>query len=297
MDNPAAPSKQFLVRGGIALGIVAIVLIVQTNWFRGLFNFTKKQPPLPDQTKVSDLTSKDSNGNGIADWEERLWGLDPAVLYTDGKSNEQIIKEKKLALGIKDGSTGLQNETDAIAQKLFSITTALSQNDTIDDTTLQNIANELGSSVNVSAISNKYSLRNISTVPTSTASLTAYYTAFQKVLEKHTLSQNDTSLIIQAAETGDFSQLSQLDAVGKEYEALAKDLTAIKVPVGVAQYHLDIINSFAGVAGSFSYMQQMETNGTQALVGIAFYKVYTVRGQSALYDLDIYLTKYGILTQ
>ncbi|MEO5646308.1 MAG: hypothetical protein ABIO57_00870 [Candidatus Paceibacterota bacterium] len=294
----SGPSKQFLIRGGIAIGVIAIILVVQTNWFYNIFHKTKKATKADiGNLSISDLTSKDSNGNGIPDWEEKLWGLDPTVLYTNGKTNEQIIKEKKLALGITDTSTGApQNETDAIAQKLFSITTALSQNDAIDDTALQSVADQLGSSVNVDSISNKYSLKNIHTVPTSTASLKTYRTAVAKIINKYNLEQGDITIIVQAAETGDYSQLPQLTPIGDAYTAMAKELVAIKVPVGVAQYHLDMINSFTGVATSFGYLQQMEDNGTQALVGVALYKVYFTRGQNALYDLDIYLTKYGILT-
>ncbi|MDB5254721.1 MAG: hypothetical protein JWL92_97 [Candidatus Nomurabacteria bacterium] len=294
MPPSSVPSKQFLIRGGIALGIVAVILVAQTNWFHNIFHKTKKTDTVADNTTITDITSKDTNGNGIADWEEKLWGLDPAVLYTDGKPNAEIIKEKKLALGIST-ATSSANETDAIAQKLFTITTALSQNDNIDDSTLQDVANQLGSSVNVASISNKYSLKNITTVRTSTASLTAYYNSFQKIMGKYNLSQNDTAIIVQATETGDYSQLPQLDATKDTYAALAKELSTIKVPVGVAQYHLDIINSFAGTAASFSYLQQMADNGTQAIVGIALYKIYTTRGQTALYDLNDYLTKYGIL--
>ncbi len=43
MTQAFRPSKQFLIRGGMATLIVAIILIVQTDWFRALFN----KPPLP----------------------------------------------------------------------------------------------------------------------------------------------------------------------------------------------------------------------------------------------------------
>src|SRR5690348_17285703 len=101
MKEEFRPSKQFLIRGGIATGIVALILIVQTDWFRALFN----KPPLPPTTSdktVGEFIAKDSNGNGIADWEEKLWGLDPTALYTNGVPNKQIIEEKKHALGVSD---------------------------------------------------------------------------------------------------------------------------------------------------------------------------------------------------
>lgn len=295
MPESFRPSKQFLIRGGIATGIVVIVLLVQTHWFSKLFHHTKTSS-LPPTTTVGDIVNKDSNGNGIPDWQERLWGLDPTVLYTNGKSNAEIIKEKKTALGVTNPADGAPtNETDAIAQKLFGITTALSQNQDIDDTTLQNIANELGSSIDVNAVSNKYSLRNIHTVSTTAASLKAYNKNLTTIMGQYDLSQNDIGVIVNAAETGDYGQLPELAPIGVSYINVAKKLSAISVPVGVAQYHLDIINSFSGMATAFTYLMQMQDNGTQALVGVAFYKVYSLRGQSALYDLHTYLVNYGIL--
>ncbi len=86
---------------------------------------------------------------------------------------------------------------------------------------------------------------------------------------KYDLSQNDTAIIIQATESGDYTQLEQLGQSAIVYGELSKELTTIKIPIGVAQYHLDIINSFAGMAASFSYLQEMSDNGTQALVGVA----------------------------
>jgi len=294
------PSKQFLVRGAIAVSVIAVVLVVQTTWFQTfIHNLFHKKAPATDQKAltVGDLVLKDTNGNGIPDWEERLWGLDPTVLYTDGKPNAQIIKEKKIALGATDTATGAPlNETDVIAQKLFGITTALSQNSDISDASVQDIATKLGSSITTPTISNSYSLKNISTVPTNSATLTTYYNTLNSIMGKYDLTQEDVTIIATAVETGDYSQLSVLAQTQATYVTIAKQLSAMKVPLGVAQYHLDIINSFAGMANSFTYIMQMQNNGTQSLVGVTLYKLYNTRGQSALYDLHIYLIKYGILT-
>jgi hypothetical protein len=295
MPESSLPSKQFLITGGIATGVVIIILVVQTTWFHNIFHHKKITTP-PNET-VGGLLTKDSNGNGIPDWQEQLWGLDPTALYTNGKANAEIIKEKKAALGVTDPNTGSPaNETDAIAQKLFSITTALSQNGTVDDATLQHIANQLGTSVNVASVGNTYSLKNIHTVKTNAASLKAYDKNLTSIVAKANLDQEAITIIINATQTGDYSQLPQLVPIGISYVSLAKQLSAIPVPVGVAQYHLDIINSYAGMATSFTYLEQMQNNGTQALVGVALYKVYVTRSNSAFQNIDNYLVKYGILS-
>ncbi|MBY0329001.1 hypothetical protein K2Q02_02830, partial [Patescibacteria group bacterium] len=74
MQKPSLPSKQFLIRGGIATGIVTLILIVQTEWFLGLFN--KKPQQIDPNITIGDAIAKDSNGNGIPDWEERRLGQD-----------------------------------------------------------------------------------------------------------------------------------------------------------------------------------------------------------------------------
>lgn len=298
MPESSRPSKQFLIRGAIAIGVIAIILIVQTSWFHHLFESKKKIAADTQTTSLNAILTKDTNGEGVPDWEQVLWGLDPNVAYTDGKPNSEIIKEKEEALGVSNTSTNdpNNNQTDAIAEQLFSITTALSQNGTVDDATLQNIATQLGSSVNVASVSNKYTLADIHTVPTSSKSLTTYYNSLTTILGKVNFNDQDIPIIVQAAETGDYSQLPQLAQTGTAYVALAKQLSAISVPIGVAQYHLDIINGFSGMATSFTYLAQMQDNGTQALVGIALYRVYNARGASAFNNLRIYLTKYGILS-
>jgi hypothetical protein len=298
MAESSRPSKQFIIRGSIAIGIVGLILLSQTGWFLNLFHKKEKFVPKPSSVVLNNLLTQDCNHNGIPDWEERLWGLDPCVLYTDGKSNAEIIKEKKEALGVTDDTTGSpENQTDAIAQELFSITTALSQNQDVSDADLQNVADQLGASVNVSSVSNKYSLKDIHTVATSPASLVKYYESLTGIIKKYSDSNDqDITIIINAAETGDYSQLPQLTQTGRDYTSIAQQISALSVPYGVTGYDLDIINSFSGMATSFTFLQQMQNNGTQALVGVALYKIYSTRGDTAFYNLQDYLTKYGIIS-
>jgi hypothetical protein len=297
MNETSRPSKQFIIIAIAACAIIGAIFISQANWFHNLFHIKKRQV-ITENTTLGSLLTKDSNGNGIPDWEEELWGLDPTVLYTNGKPNAEIINEKKKALGVTDPNQGApQNETDAIAQQLFSITTALSQNQNIDSATLQNIANKLGSSVNIKTAGNKYSLEDLHTVTTSPTSLRIYDQALQKILGAYNLNNQDIAIIINAAQTGDYSKFPDLAKNGDTYNTLAKALSTMSVPVAVESYHLDIVNSYAGMAESFNYLVQVQDNSTQALVGIALYKIYLSRGETAFYDLNNYLTKYGILSQ
>ncbi|HWC57691.1 MAG TPA: hypothetical protein VG621_01925 [Candidatus Paceibacterota bacterium] len=289
------PSKQFLIRGGSAIAIVALILIVQTNWFKKLFHRTPPTAAITKDMSVGDIVNKDSNGNGIPDWQERLWGLDPTVVYTNGVPNKQIIEDKQKALGISSDDTQNLSETDSISRQLFAITTALGQSDTIDATTLQQVAGSLGSSINLPQVADRYFLKEIKTVSTTTRSLKTYYANMSKIVSKYNTDTADIGTVIDALQTGDTSGIPALAQSATLYNQFAHDMTTIAVPIGVAQYHLAIMNSFAGIAQSFTYLQQIDDNSIQSLVGVAIYKGYADKLQKALDNMDDYLTRYGIL--
>ncbi len=284
------PSKQFIIRGSIAIGLTVVVLVVQTAWFRALFN---KDPLPPAPKTVGGTLAQDTNGNGIADWEEKLWGLDPAVLYTNGVPNKQLIEQKKKSLGIQDSAPA--NDTDRLARDLFALSAAFGQSDETDNAALAQIAASFGSTIDLAKVGLKYSLSDITTVATTAASLQTYAKAFGTLTSKYDFDQAEIDVVIAALEEGDYSRIPELTATATTYKAYAAAMVRLPAPVGVAKYHLDIANSLYGIAASFTYLMELENNSTQALAGIAIYNRYAERlGQSTL-GLQDYFIRYGIL--
>src|ERR1044072_2206217 len=92
------PSKKFTVVTGIVLIVVAGVLIV-SSYFASSTIFSRsinKNAPVESSGTVADIITRDTNGNGISDWEETLWGLDPKG---NGEENKKTITAKKAAAG------------------------------------------------------------------------------------------------------------------------------------------------------------------------------------------------------
>lgn len=292
MQYSSLPSKQFLIRGSIAIGIVALILIVQTAWFRGLFG--KKPLTLDPDSTVGEILAKDSNGNGIPDWEERLWGLDPTELYTGDMSNREIIENKKRALGLTvDGDENL-NDTDKLARQLFSISTSLGQEGaSLDD--IGGAGAALGASVDVKSVTDHYFYKDIKTVATTKTSLTNYQQKFLTITKKYATEQVDIEEVLIAIDTGDYSGLSQITQTAVSYKAYSKELATIAIPIGVAQFHLTIINGLYGMAESFKYLADLEENPILGFKGLAIYKQYSMSYEIAGEDLNLYLIEYGIL--
>lgn len=295
--NEHRPSKQFLIRGGIAIGIVAIVLAVQTDWFQKLFTKNSNEENIENTLTVGDVIDKDSNGNGIPDWEEKLWGLDPSVLYTNGVPNSQIIEDKKRALGVTgivDEST--LNETDRLSRELYTLATALGQSGDVDTATLEQIAASFGSSIDTNRVQNQYSVKDIQTIKTTSQSLNAYTKQLTTILARYDQNQADIDVVITAVETGDETGLAELETTQTQYRALAQELKAVPVPIGIALYHLNMINGITGIADSFTFIQQLSENGIGALIGVATYREYSTMFDTAALEMAQYLTDYGILS-
>lgn len=293
----ARPSKTFLIRGGIATGVVAVILMSQTNWFHTLFHKKGAAPlALSPDTTLGDLVQKDSNGNGIPDWQERLWGLDPTALYTNGTPNASVIAQKQKAAGVSATISGSsENNTDKLARDLFALSTTLGANQSVDDSTLASVAGELGRQITVDINTSTYKSSDIHTVPTTATSLRTYRARLQTTLTKYGTDAPNIEIVLSALEKGDFSNLDQLSMAATQYASVAKSLKSIPVPIGIAAFHLDIMNGFAGMAKSFVYLKDIDTDGLDALSGLAVYKNYSQLFSNAVTNLNEYLAKYDIL--
>jgi hypothetical protein len=270
--------------------------VIQTSWFQNLFH--KKDAagiPIDPNATVGDVVTKDSNGNGIPDWQERLWGLDPSQLYTGGVPNATIIAQKQKAAGVPDFASPSENNTDRLARDLFALSLTLGSNQTVDDSTVQSVASELGKKITIDINTATYKLSDIKTVKTTPASLESYRATLNKTLQSFGPDDPNISVVMDALEQGNYSNLAVLDDASKQYASVAAALKKISVPVGVAGYHLDIMNGFAGMAKSFVYMKDLNTDGLSAISGLAVYKNFSQLFTAAETNLEDYLSKYGIL--
>lgn len=289
------PSKRFLIRGGVAIIIVGLLLTIQTDSVKNLFSKDKKTALLRSEATVGEVVGKDSNNNGIADWEERLWGLDPTKLTTDGVANKTIIEQKRKQLTPNESDSEPLNETDRLARELFSVTTALSQSGLGVDDGLSKVGGKIGENIPTPDIAPHYAKTSVKTVTTSGKTLIAYRSALQKSLKNYSETLPEIEVIIQGLENGNTTQLDALNKTVAFYRSLTGQLLSMNVPRSVAQYHLDLINSTYGLAQSFEKMKVLDDNGIKAMVGFAEYRYHTEKINSAAESITTFLNEYDIL--
>lgn len=288
------PSKAFFIRASIAIIFVALILFFQSDFFSK--KIQEKQDKKTQQALIEKNKNliKDSNGNSIADWEEQLWGLDPAVIATNGIPNKDIIEKKKKNL-IEQNGTTISNKTEKFAQSVYIANTLITaQNNGGDASALSSLSDQMYPDQYKNTFSNK----NIKTVPTNSKTLAAYQKKMSDITSSEEVaSLDEIDILSRAADGEEVPDIATLKKTGDQYQSLAKKLIAIQVPVGLARIHLAFVNDIYNIGTSLIKSSIVSDDPIAALPSIGAYRNYSLSMQENATAIQNYLMRYTILTQ
>lgn len=253
---------------------------------------------------ISDLAEKDTDSDGLPDWEEALWGTDPNNKDTDGNgiSDKNEVDEKKASVEAASGvsgDTGDLTETEAFSRELFASIAALKESGNLNDQSIKDLASTISENAGEKQIiTASYTTADIKMTGDSTTEITNYRTTMTQTLAKYDNSGIGKELIaIDAAlsSEADKDKLGELYAVAKAYRALAKDLTLVAVPQAAASMHLDLINSANNTGIALDNIPQIYDNALGGLIGLAQYDKESGVFEQKLRDLQDYFIQNGII--
>jgi hypothetical protein len=276
------PSKKFI----LIICFIAVLLIGYLI-VSSLIKKQKEKKELRQQTiekltgvTITDLLSKDSDGDGVADWEEDLWGTDKYNKFTfNGILDSEYINRKKREI---NPDYELANEdltqTDLFARQFFATFMAL-QSEGVDNMTINNIASSLGQQITTQQIKDEYTLSQIK-VQTE-QDLAQYYVEIESIFRKYAdlglgeeivyLEQNLGEQISASAVENNSLKISE---IGMAYQAFAKEASEISTPESIKDLHLKIINSAHKTGGSVLGMAQTTKDPVLGVIGISQYQSY-----------------------
>ncbi len=283
--NKYLPTKKFTV---ITTGIFIVFMIIffVSKWVSSkslkIDNSQNSNQILAENTTLNDLVEKDTDGDGIPDWEEALWGLDPKNKNTNqGVSDFDWVKQKREELDLKTkndknkaDSADQLNKTQKFAREFFTTITALKQSGNLDDTTINNLSQTLGGDITSPDLPELYKDSDIS-VSTSTSG-EKYYSKLLDLFSKYQEKGLGDELDV-ASQFGDQSNLEKMDAIAKAYQGFASDVLKLKVPVSLSVYHIDIINNAANTGIAVSNLAKMQNDPVVGLAGLSQYQKYVLQ--------------------
>lgn len=267
---------------------VAVALIVCSYLFSGPYSF---RPSVADAATAESLlkaySTKDSDSDGLPDWQESLYGTDPANPQSyqtgirDGDAVAQgLIKprfesaEASSTVSVPGVDAGADTLTTQFARMFFTQYVQKYGAQKLSDAQLQQFTSDMIDSLAKStARSSTYSAKDITVSGTGAQAFRAYVIGAEDAFKAHTIAteKDELSYMSDAIEKNDASALPQVRAIGKAYAAIAKAYVKVPAPKEAQEAHLAVANAMVEVSDAILNMATIETDPIRALVGLAQY--------------------------
>lgn len=212
----------------------------------------------------TDPNNPDSDGDGTPDGEEVRAGRDPAKPGPDDKINTAINKKK----GPPANSL---NATDKLARDLFSNFVVLYESGNLNDKNKKILLDTLTKKSLVKIKRSKYTALDMQTVPNNNKTLQNYSVALGNILSKKEGGGNEFMILQKALKENSEKELDKLKALADKYNEIANELLKIKVPEDLANENTALVNSLNNIAEDVRGISMVFKDPVMALAGINKY--------------------------
>lgn len=296
------PSKKFayMLLGFLILGVIFLVIYFFFSSEGNFFSSKEKGKLKTENLTVNELIQKDTDEDGVFDWEESLWGTDKNNKASfDGLSDLAYIQNKKKELNInedaKGGSDEGLTETEKFAREFFASFVAMKAAGDVDTNTINNFSNALGEKIVYPSLIDSYLIKNVKTgSDDSIESQLTYYLEVKTIFEKYSskglgdeLSEINNVLTSQGA----IIKNNKLMDISNAYQDFAKKTMELSVPKSLIENHLKIVNSANNTGISVTSMAKLSTDPIVGISGLSQYQKYSDEFIKAVEDLALELSE------
>ncbi len=273
-------TTRIIAASGLALSFIGVSYVISGP---SIFSKTNSANAESTQALLAAYATKDTDGDGLPDWQEALYGTDPnkAISNSYGIPDGEAAQKGLLTpTALKDQLPTDQATTTLTAEDLpgpsaapGSITDEFSkeflqeyfqesngQPMTADaqQTLMQNLLQNFSAKAAKSLVSS-YTLVSVHTSTSVTTS--SYAGQVESILMAHDVPAADSHplpLMETLIEQNDESARPKLVAISSAYRSIATDLLGLSVPPALAAQHLALIQSFDSLAKSTSLVTKYE---------------------------------------
>lgn len=282
------------------LFLVVLFLLKTTSIFekKEISQSVNQGPRLDVGMTVEDAVNKDTDGDGIPDWQENLYGLDPTKKETTpGIPDSVAMDTLKAKEGSSTKTTNVNNQatenltqTDKFSRELFATVAAASQNGAMDPATIEKLTASLADQIQNAPARKVFSLLDIKTInDNSVKAFTNYNNALINIYKKYPPVSYVILDVLQKLmpdqNTVDTSVLVKLDPIIKQANNVIAAMTKTSVPQSISTLHLNVINAMERLAENLSDIKLYNSDTIMALGGISMYQKSSTQLESALNNL------------
>lgn len=262
----------------IVLGCLVVGLITQALVKKYKENQQKKEAGI--EVSYVDLNdevdNRDDDEDGVPNWEEILWGLDPQKPDTDGDgvTDGEYVDRKKMDqlredLGIQNVSSGL-SESEELGRSLYTALLAIEQSGaTLDAETGEQISDNIVNYIESIPVGGELFLReDLNLVPNTKESTYAYRDRMQQLFTQYPIQPEDVELIAYAVENPAAYE-TRLNRLSNQYISLVAELSTMEVPFAIAGRHTELLNSVNHLSGTFMILNEEQPDEIVLLSAVA----------------------------
>ncbi|MCX6754578.1 MAG: hypothetical protein NTU81_01985 [Candidatus Nomurabacteria bacterium] len=273
------PSKKFIFNILIILALIAIYFGVKgaISLFKNKTGGKYKGEPI--KMTIGSINEKDGNKNGIADWEEYLWGLDP---YKNGPENKDFILAKKKSLEQKGIITSSDDtisitENEILSKQFFATIMSLQQTGQLDEESIKSVSESIGQQIVPIPLESAYTQNMLNIKADSSKTHMDYIVSLTAILKKYKNDDLGSELLLlsQGVANNDPQALYSAKTVALAYRAFSEELVKVPVPSSYALAHLNLSNDYEKIAQSIEGLTQIITDPIVGMRSLLNYKKYT----------------------
>lgn len=278
-----------------AVVFVVILFLIKNNFFLGNSELRKARESFANE-KVSNLVNKDTDGDGVLDWEENLWGTDPLKADTDddGVSDAEEIAEIKKNNGLNPEDSANLSKTDEFSRDLFATIATLTQSGEIDQETVDKLSESLALKIAGTPVKKVFTEVDLRiTDNNSLEAIKSYDKATTELSKKYQIKTGPVIILAEAILSGelDMDKLSKLDPLVEDGVRMIDELVKITVPSSLAKKHLNLANALQRTIENLDNIRKLEKDVIPALSAITQLENNNEGLEGAIRELNTELTK------
>lgn len=274
----------------ILLSGVFLFVVISFSPFSSTVVFEKKL--VKNTTKVNIVSlEKDTDGDGLKDWEEALWKTDPNNPDTDGDGTpdgEEVREgrdplkpgpDDKIKIEYKNPiKTNYENKitmTNAMTEDLFLNYANLKSGGSLDSKSKEDLINSIANKISKKDNLRIYTKRDLKVIPDSDVNLKNYgneiATIFLKYTQNPKVDYNVVNILNKIITTKDDKYYSELKPSILAYKDISKELLKVSTPKSSAVVHLAMINIYETISASLEDISKTPSDSLRGLIGVSRY--------------------------
>lgn len=246
---------------------------------------------------------KDTDGDGLADWEEILWSTDPNNADTDGNGihdKEQVLSEKKLTSNNTDPlSLTVQPSDDDLtltemaSRELFGsymYTMQSGQKPTVADQ--EQMVNNAIQKIVPLIPESTFTVADVHTMPATQENRIRYIKSLQGVFTDMIANVSNEAESLFKLAHGDRAQaIAELSKTAKQYQGYIDEMKAVTVPEDAVNIHATVITTFEDYVYVLEGFTYFESDPMRSAVSIQTVQIAFSQMENSFKTLAEYVAK------